>query len=299
MLRENKIGCSMAELDTFNPKQVAVVIPHYREMLNEDERQSLNQCAEVLGRYALFMVLPEDIEGNSITDLFAQKKVSIDRKCFPKEYFDGIRGYNQLMLSKQFYQAFVDYDYILIYQTDAFVFRDELTEWCERGYDYIGAPWFQSYWLWRSNTKLWTSGNGGLSLRNVASFLKVLNHKGPFKPLRSFLNINNSPLLKIKKLPFNRLVNITIENTVEFFTSINQTTEDRFWGVDTMESYLDFNVAPNEVAMRFSFECNPRHLYKLTNQQLPFGCHAWRKYDKDFWDEVYFNLHKSELTSDK
>lgn len=289
----------MAESNKFKPKQVAVVIPHYREMLNEDERLSLNQCAEVLGKYDLFTVLPEDIKGKCITDLFAQKGISIIRKAFQKEYFDGIRGYNQLMLSKHFYQAFAEYEYILIYQTDAFVFRDELIEWCEKGYDYIGAPWFQSYWIWKSKTKLWTSGNGGFSLRKVSSFLKVLNHKGTFKPLRSFLNINNSPLLKIKKLPINQLFKLTIENTVEFFIAINQTTEDRFWGVDTMESYIDFNVAPNEVAMRFSFECNPRYLYQLTNQELPFGCHAWRKYDNDFWDEVYFNLYKSKLTSDK
>lgn len=45
------------------------------------------------------------------------------------------------MLSAEFYERFLAWDYILLCQTDAFVFRDELADWCARGYDYIGAPW--------------------------------------------------------------------------------------------------------------------------------------------------------------
>jgi len=44
------------------------------------------------------------------------------------------------MMSPAFYDAFKAFDYILIYQLDAFVFRDELEYFCSLGYDYIGAP---------------------------------------------------------------------------------------------------------------------------------------------------------------
>ena len=38
-------------------------------------------------------------------------------------------------------------------------------------------------------------------------------------------------------------------------------------------------------ALRFSFEVNPKSLYKMNNDKLPFGCHGWRKYDPDFWKQ--------------
>jgi hypothetical protein len=44
------------------------------------------------------------------------------------------------MLSIDFYKRFRDYKFILIYQLDAYVFRDELEYWCEQDYDFIGAP---------------------------------------------------------------------------------------------------------------------------------------------------------------
>jgi hypothetical protein len=36
-------------------------------------------------------------------------------------------------LSASFYERFLDTKYILIYQLDAFVFKDELQEWCDKG----------------------------------------------------------------------------------------------------------------------------------------------------------------------
>jgi len=35
--------------------------------------------------------------------------------------------------------------------------------------------------------------------------------------------------------------------------------------------------------MYFSFECLPGKMYGMTNKKLPFGCHAWEKYDLKFW----------------
>jgi len=33
----------------------------------------------------------------------------------------------------------------------------------------------------------------------------------------------------------------------------------------------------------FSFEVGPKHCFEKNNQTLPFGCHAWAKYDREFW----------------
>jgi hypothetical protein len=34
----------------------------------------------------------------------------------------------------------------------------------------------------------------------------------------------------------------------------------------------------------FSFEVAPRYCFKMNRERLPFGCHAWSKYDQEFWE---------------
>jgi hypothetical protein len=55
--------------------------------------------------------------------------------------------------------------------------------------------------------------------------------------------------------------------------------EDVFWASRTE----DFKIAPKEIAWQFSFERPVKALYRLNGEQLPFGCHAWMKYDLEFF----------------
>ena len=79
------------------------------------------------------------------------------------------------MLTRQFYEKFLNFDYILIYQTDAFIFVDKLDEWCTKGFSYVGAPWFKDFTPPYCTNELQFVGNGGFSLRKVPHFIKVLN----------------------------------------------------------------------------------------------------------------------------
>jgi len=38
-------------------------------------------------------------------------------------------------------------------------------------------------------------------------------------------------------------------------------------------------------ALRFAFEKSPAASYELTDHALPFGCHAWERYDPAFWQK--------------
>src|SRR4029079_3572600 len=85
--------------------------------------------------------------------------------------------YNRLMNIPYFYRHFLEYDYILIYQLDTFVFENNLEEWCNMNIDYVGAPWINSTWVNNLKKKIsWIDkfiypvGNGGLSLRKVKLF---------------------------------------------------------------------------------------------------------------------------------
>jgi len=91
-------------------------------------------------------------------------------------------------------RRFLDTEYILICHTDAWIFRDELGDWCRRGYDYVAAPWLRrplydlplvkQYMQWRERMKRRRGeasrqvlygrvGNGGLSLRRVEAFRRA------------------------------------------------------------------------------------------------------------------------------
>ena len=127
-------------------------MPAYRH-LSDDEKISMRQCVDVLGGHDIIVIHPERLDLTE--DLQSWQSVVVKALC--NEWFDGVKGYNSMLLSTGFYDLFSAYDYILIYQLDAYVFRNELDEWVAKGYDYIGAPWIikrgLSYYLfggWRS-----------------------------------------------------------------------------------------------------------------------------------------------------
>ena len=60
-----------------------------------------------------------------------------------------------------------------------------------------------------------------------------------------------------------------------------------FWGLGANYTDKLFKVPPNYQALKFSFEAMPSYLYKLNNNVLPFGCHAFEKYESDFWKIIF------------
>ena len=77
----------------------------------------------------------------------------------------------------------------------------------------------------------------------------------------------------------------------KFWTNIN---EDFFWGLGANYTDKLFKVPPNYKALEFSFEAMPSYLYKLNNNDLPFGCHAFEKYESEFW-KIIFKKNKINL----
>ena len=155
--------------------KIATVTPIYKEHQTAEEEISLRHLKHHLESYNTFAIVPSGLQN---------VPSFLEIKEFPRKYFQSTHSYNKLMLSKQFYQSFANFDYILIYQLDCLVFSDQLYAWCEKGYDYIGAPFFRNYDdngtpLFKNNETpkdgLCCVGNGGFSLRKVSTFLKVLS----------------------------------------------------------------------------------------------------------------------------
>ena len=92
----------------------AVVVPAYRH-LSDDEKISMRQCVEVLGGHDIIVIHPGRLDLKEDLQLWP----SVVVKALRNEWFDGVKGYNSMLLSTEFYDLFSVYDYILIYQLDA------------------------------------------------------------------------------------------------------------------------------------------------------------------------------------
>jgi len=230
-----------------------IVIPIYKEIPSDLELVSLRQVCSILNNHKFSIVCSNNLKLDYYLDIFHSFDILYQINYFDKIFFDSTSSYNQLMLNINFYKCFIDYDYMLIYQLDAYIFKDELKYWCKKNYDYIGAPWFDN-WTNADNKSvlLKNAGNGGFSLRKIAAFINVLD-----KDSRESKIV--SDFIRQKK------------------------NEDGFYSMHAVTISNSFKVAPPEIAMFFSFECLPKKLFKMTNKKLPFGCHAWYKYNPEFW----------------
>jgi hypothetical protein len=200
--------------------------------------------------------------------------------------------FNRLKISPFLYRRYRDYKFILFYELDAFVFSDELERWCSANYDYIGAPWFEGFTKCTEASPFLGVGNGGLSLRNTRSALRALHSFSYiWKPRELFLRDSQvprelsfmAPKKWTAKNPIGALKDLTIRNNTFYLFNDFSQNEDMFWGLFVRRNFPWFKVAPFDEARKFSIELNPRLLFKLNGDKLPFGCHAWQKYDPEFW----------------
>ena len=237
---------------------VAVLVPLYQTVLSQAERASLVQCICVLGTYPIILIKPVGLKVDRLLAEFP----TLRTQDFADEFFTGTDSYNRLLTSLDFYQKFAEHEYVLIYQLDAYVFRDELPYWCGQKLDYIGAPSVhqesvnalaagdkEEFARTLSSQRL--VFNGGLSLRRVKGVIR-------------YLKIYQS------------------------FFSVWQGNEDMLFSREATRLVLmkPFIRLPTwQQALRFSFEKSPAASYELTQHHLPFGCHAWERYDPAFWQK--------------
>ena len=244
--------------------KVKVIIPVYKSALSETERISLERCFSVLNRYEKVFVKPESLDISSWTSFVPGYSFGIE--SFEDRFFQGVAGYNRLMMSPVFYKRFLETEYILICQLDAFIFDDRLEYWSSLGYDYIGAPWMKKkkydafYYrifsgfrnFFRSLTRaknydLWNKvGNGGFSLRKVMPHYKAVCEMGPL--IAEYLKREGK----------------------------SRYNEDVFWSMEVPEWNKNFKIPGWQEALDFAFDINPEECYAYS-KKLPFAVHGWDK----------------------
>jgi hypothetical protein len=252
-------------------EDIVVVIPIYKTSLSRLEELSLKRCNDVLRDYSLVVVKPAGLDLSQWMPAYP----SLHVEEFPAHYFASLRGYNKLVLAPIFYQRFSNYEYMLIHQLDAYVFRDELLEWSRKGYDYMGAPWLPfkrpkrifrksatmriKYFIYRliNSPKAYKwkyheyeVGNGGFSLRNIPKMVAITTR-------------------------YNDRIERLTSDDAPFYP------EDVLLATELDEKDFQLRTPSFMEALRFATEIGSDWVYENNGGQLPFGCHAW--YQKEFY----------------
>ncbi len=234
-----------------NPKQAVVVVPVYKTELDGPELASFIHNADVLKAHDVVAVYPKGLE----LSFYKEIAPNVKYQEFRKNDFSSVNHYNSLLTSRRFYEAFSDYEYLLICHFDAWVFRDELAAWCDKGYDYIGAPFVEpfvgqlsSMFPFLHRLYLNKVGNGGFCLRKISTHIAVTDRLSWLSPL----------CLKVMH-------------------------EDIFFTLVVPLFFRRFRRPGADEANRFAVDKKARECVEKLDGQLPFGCHGWFKRNQDLW----------------
>jgi hypothetical protein len=249
--------------------KAAILIPVYKEQPDRQELLSLTRCLTVLKKHPIIFITPFKLNTAAYESACHMNQVPFRQERFTDHYFSGIQGYNELMLSAGFYKTFINYRYILIYQLDAYVFRDELDYWCGKGYDYIGAP----------NTPHRNNRDEIQFLKGYSRILAAVN-----KVLGTDFKISNvgNGGLSLRKTRTCYWLLRALSKRVKSWGTNNEDGFFKYWG-NLLRPF--FKLPPEEIALAFSIEQSPGASLEQLKNRLPFGCHAFGKYEPETWEK--------------
>lgn len=225
-----------------------VVIPIYKEALNLEEFLPIKYSLEILKKHKCVFLVPTRLN----IERYEQSFPGIEYIVVDEYFLKSIDNYNHLLLAAEFYDLFSGYSHLLILQTDAIVFKDDIEYWERQPYDYIGAPFREGFRYYldaypfngaRAGIIQSHVGNGGFSLRRIKSCAELLRRYP--EVVKHFHGKNGSEDL--------------------FFSLLG--------AVDN-----EFKLPSEEIAAQFSIEKDAEYYLSLNNDRLPFGAHAWSKY---------------------
>jgi hypothetical protein len=251
---------------------VRIVIPIYKTDFDNSEKVSLHRSLTVLKDHPFSIICPDNLDVGSVEQMFTG--INYDIRRFAPDFFMGIKGYNKLMLSEIFYNSFSDCKYILICQTDVFVFSDQLLLWCEKDYDYIGAPWMAS---------------PQHSLKNFFYGVEKLFRRKK-KSQHHFFKVGNGGF-SLRKVDTMRIIVTSLKEQIDF--CLYHKDEKKYYQEDVFISiYAPLHIPGIKIpqyteAVAFSMDRRPHLAYKLNKYQLPFACHGFNKSSvREFWKPI-------------
>jgi hypothetical protein len=236
---------------------VTICVPVYKDSLSEQEAKGLRYSLRFFDKDQVRFVAPVTLP----THFYENQFPGVDFLFFPETFFQSERTYSQLLLSLDFYRTITS-KFLLILQTDALIFSNALGYWIDQDYDYIGAPWAGgidfAFPALTPNLPAGGSirpsvGNGGLSLRKVSTMVDVL-----------------------QKFPVQAEIWRAVGNPEDVFLSM------------ALQLLPNARLPNLNTAALFSIETLPSFWLGLSNGHIPFGCHAYEKYERRIWESQAF-----------
>lgn len=241
-------------------KDLCIVIPIYKEHIDTYDKLSLSQLIKVTKfKYDIIFVRPnKEFNMKEYYDVLPGWETHVFEHPYDARYFNSTETYSELLRSNMFYLTYYkQYKYILIYQLDCILLKDDIEQWMSYGYDYIGAPIVGTGSGWRAIPFV---GNGGFSLRKVDTFVKLSSKEWLY------------------------------ENKNDIDKAINRNNdyikyEDLYWAELISDIYASFKKPNFKIASMFAWDRNPDVLYMMNNGKLPTGIHAYTKFE-NFYKEI-------------
>lgn len=226
-------------------KDVCTIIPIYKDNINNsllyDEVESiLNTIIKLKYNDVYFLHHP------SLNVSFYKRFTKYTNVHFITYDYKNRSEYSNMCLSYKFYEMFNKYKYMLICQTDAYIFRNELLYWCNKGYDYIGAPAF-----FEQISPTYKGVFGDVNIKDIHTYpYVVLNGGFSLRNIKSMYDFCYKNKNKFEKETFN-------EDCVICWYHWNE-----------------LNMPPLEETIKFSAENQTYAFYPKYYDRLPFGCHT-------------------------
>jgi hypothetical protein len=234
---------------------LVIVTPTHTDSISSLEEQRLKLSLSLNEGVSHMFVVPDSLRINELSKKFPNSTFH----KFSDDFFTSKYKYNSLLLNSNFYEKFLDFDYILLCQFDSIIIRN-VKSILKFNFIYLGASWNPSFYIREFFGHIYTnrtylpfgklhelqSGNGGLSLRNPNQINQILKsaHKSLFfqKIIGESRNINEDIL--------------------------------------TVFILKKFGIPPIEknIANKFFIETALRSEYKLNEV---YGFHQLHRYDRD------------------
>jgi hypothetical protein len=271
-------------MSIFLPYRPVVIIPTHKATPLPEEVLSLRQCQKVLGARDIYLIIPQGMNSDAYKSILPNIKIYE----VPAKSMSSHQAYNQLMISPDIFNFFSTYSHILIHEPDSIVLKDDLDFWCAKGFDYIGAPWFQQ------NTEgayiLQSTGNFGLSLLRTHSISKLFRDNPRWYSATMIIR-DIVRGLRGKKASLTRALKACGNaGRISGAKDLYEEHCDIFWSYLIPRVVTSFKVAPPQDALHFSWETHLELCAKLSQNKLPFGIHAWAKHNPNFLKPFFLEM---------
>lgn len=285
-----------------------VFVPVHTLDLRKSELAALTVCMRRLKNYDFVFVYKSSLNPDLLRARLRNSMQQVKGSFFipvADQWLLSVASYNRMMLSPWFYQLFLQWDYILVFQLDAWILKAGLDAWLAKRLTYIGAPWYVPKGK-QLVGPAYGVGNGGLSLRNVKEMLHILTSpRFVLAPVYSVSEIAGRSLLfshysrhclwvwpfvfmirMIRFLPELIFFPMGFRNCLRYYAN-SGLHEDIVLGLMAPRVFNWMRMPSVSEAAHFSVETYPKETMKKFSVSRPFGCHAWEKYDRQFFCQEF------------